>query len=116
MPSANWTMSRTAAPMQLPRSVASRGAAGGTRVSCWVGVVMSCLPVGNQGGGDQGEYADGQGDGEADPEGVGQRGRGMRRGGGEPAGLADPAVETGQPGGRGLLQDHGQQRRTARPG
>ena len=29
MPSPNWTMSRTAAPMQLPRSAASREVAGG---------------------------------------------------------------------------------------
>src|SRR5271170_6632662 len=104
MPRPNWTMSRTAAPMQLPRSAASRGVAGGTLVSCWAGVLMSGLLTGQhcapwqQGGGDQGQRGDGQGDGEADPEGLGQGGRGVRGGGGEPAGLADPAAEAGQPG------------------
>src|SRR5258708_30165047 len=42
MPSPNWTISKTAAPMQLPRSAASRLEVA-ARVSCCAVVVMSRL-------------------------------------------------------------------------
>src|SRR6516165_7909581 len=44
MPIPNWMMSRTATPMQLPRSAARReaGVVGGA--SCWA-MVTSCLPT-----------------------------------------------------------------------
>src|SRR5215471_18304280 len=42
-PSPNWMMSSTAAPMQLPRSAASRGTEVAAELSCWTEVI-SCLP------------------------------------------------------------------------